>query len=196
MQLRRHTNTTTRTSPHNDHDRGEMKMATRTLWKQASLTLCTILTGVLSSLVSSSPPSQSEEQGNAPSSQRLADIAVMQNLTHQPKDQVEEAMSLPITLGQDFLNLAMLILSEVVSMTLHGEVSRRIRGRNDQGRVQLPARCNTRSCMRLRRLPLCQLQRQQPVFGTATATPADSPHEEGEPPITTEGSPLKCFART
>ena len=56
-------------------------------------TLYQILTGVLPS----SRP-ESEEQGDAPSGQGLggglADMTVMQNLAHRPKDQVEEALSL------------------------------------------------------------------------------------------------------
>ena len=56
-------------------------------------TLYQILTGVL-------PPSRSEndDQGDAPHGQGLggglADMTVMQNLAHRPKDQVEEALSL------------------------------------------------------------------------------------------------------
>jgi E3 ubiquitin-protein ligase TRIP12 len=42
--------------------------------------------------------SESEEQGDAPSGLGLggglADMTVMQNLTHRPKDQVEEALKL------------------------------------------------------------------------------------------------------
>jgi E3 ubiquitin-protein ligase TRIP12 len=56
-------------------------------------TLYQILTGVLPS-----SQSESEEQGDAPSGQGLggglADMTVMQNLAHRPKDQVEEALSL------------------------------------------------------------------------------------------------------
>ena len=56
-------------------------------------TLYQILTGVLPS-----SKSESEEQGDAPSGQGLggglADMTVMQNLAHRPKDQVEEALSL------------------------------------------------------------------------------------------------------
>lgn len=56
-------------------------------------TMYQILTGVL-------PPTTDDgtEQGNAPGGQGLggglADMAVMQNLAHRPKDQVEEALSL------------------------------------------------------------------------------------------------------
>lgn len=57
-------------------------------------TLYQILTGVL-------PPTinhNDDEQGNAESGQGLggglADMAVMQNLAHRPKDQVEEALNL------------------------------------------------------------------------------------------------------
>ncbi|KAI0042289.1 hypothetical protein FA95DRAFT_1500247 [Auriscalpium vulgare] len=57
-------------------------------------TLYQILTGVLPS----SGHSESEEQGNASGGQGLggglADMTVMQNLAHRPKDQVEEALSL------------------------------------------------------------------------------------------------------
>jgi E3 ubiquitin-protein ligase TRIP12 len=56
-------------------------------------TLYQILTGVLPS-----SRSESDEQGNAPGGQGLggglADMTVMQNLAHRPKDQVEEALSL------------------------------------------------------------------------------------------------------
>ncbi|KAI0060670.1 hypothetical protein BV25DRAFT_1954506 [Artomyces pyxidatus] len=56
-------------------------------------TLYQILTGVLPSA-----HSESEEQGNALGGQGLggglADMTVMQNLAHRPKDQVEEALSL------------------------------------------------------------------------------------------------------
>lgn len=56
-------------------------------------TLHQILTGVL-------PPTHDDgtEQGGAPGGQGLgggvADMAVMENLAHRPKDQVEEALSL------------------------------------------------------------------------------------------------------
>jgi E3 ubiquitin-protein ligase TRIP12 len=56
-------------------------------------TLYQILTGVLPST-----RPESDEQGNSPSGQGLggglADMTVMQNLAHRPKDQVEEALSL------------------------------------------------------------------------------------------------------
>ena len=56
-------------------------------------TLYQILTGVLPS-----SRSESEEQRDAPSGQGLggglADMTVMQNLAHRPKDQVKEALSL------------------------------------------------------------------------------------------------------
>ena len=55
-------------------------------------TLYQILTGILPST-----RPKSDEQGNSPSGQGLggglADITVMQNLAHRPKDQVEEALS-------------------------------------------------------------------------------------------------------
>ena len=56
-------------------------------------TLCQILTGV-----SPSSTSNSEEQGNGESGQGLggglADMTVMENLAHRPKDQVEETLGL------------------------------------------------------------------------------------------------------
>lgn len=59
-------------------------------------TLYAFLTGVLPS--AANPGHENEDQGDAESGQgfggSLADMAVMQNLAHRPKDQVEEALSL------------------------------------------------------------------------------------------------------
>lgn len=56
-------------------------------------TLYAFLTGVLPSVSEAN-----EDQGGAPGGQGLggglADMAVMQNLAHRPKDQVEEALGL------------------------------------------------------------------------------------------------------
>ena len=99
-------------------------------------TLYQILTGVLPSA-----SSQSTEQGDASGGQGLggglADMTVMQNLAHRPKDQVEEALSLvsellpPLPKGDiHYLHwlLGLTLSSQMASLTIEDILRRHFHG--------------------------------------------------------------------
>ncbi|KAI0287813.1 hypothetical protein BC826DRAFT_1093244 [Russula brevipes] len=125
-----------------------------------------------------------DEQGDSPSGQGLggglADMTVMQNLAHRPKDQVEEALSLIAEL----LPLCRKVYTEksLGRMIKAKAKAERAAARHAQqpqmyalGAGSTPSSSTTAT--------------PAPASETATPTPVDSPHEADEPPPTTKESP-------
>ncbi|KAI9429610.1 ubiquitin-protein ligase [Lactarius indigo] len=150
-------------------------------------TLYQILTGVLPS-----SQSESEEQGDAPSGQGLggglADMTVMQNLAHRPKDQVEEALSLiaellpPLPKDGVYDHKAYTEKSLARMMKAKAKADRAAARQAQHAQLYAFAGVSTPSSSSATATPA-------PASGTATPTPADSPHEGDEPPSSTKESP-------
>ncbi|KAH9000071.1 hypothetical protein EDB92DRAFT_2051252 [Lactarius akahatsu] len=150
-------------------------------------TLYQILTGVLPS-----SQSESEEQGDAPSGQGLggglADMTVMQNLAHRPKDQVEEALSLiaellpPLPKDGVYDHKAYTEKSLARMIKAKAKADRAAARQAQHAQLYAFAGVSTPSSSSATATPA-------PASGTATPIPADSPHEADEPPISTKESP-------
>ncbi|KAH9172968.1 hypothetical protein EDB89DRAFT_1961917 [Lactarius sanguifluus] len=150
-------------------------------------TLYQILTGVLPS-----SQSESEEQGDAPSGQGLggglADMTVMQNLAHRPKDQVEEALSLiaellpPLPKDGVYDHKAYTEKSLARMIKAKAKADRAAARQAQHAQLYAFAGVSTPSSSSATATPA-------PASGTATPIPADSPHEADEPPNSTKESP-------
>ncbi|KAH9004468.1 hypothetical protein EDB86DRAFT_2883363 [Lactarius hatsudake] len=150
-------------------------------------TLYQILTGVLPS-----SQSESEEQGDAASGQGLggglADMAVMQNLAHRPKDQVEEALSLiaellpPLPKDGVYDHKAYTEKSLARMIKAKAKADRAAARQAQHAQLYAFAGVSTPSSSSATATPA-------PASGTATPIPADSPHEADEPPSSTKESP-------
>ncbi|KAF8262629.1 hypothetical protein EI94DRAFT_1773142 [Lactarius quietus] len=149
-------------------------------------TLYQILTGVLPS-----SQSASEEQGDAPNGQGLggglADMTVMQNLAHRPKDQVEEALSLIAEL------LPPLPKDGVYDHKTYTEKSLarmiKAKAKADRAAARQAQHVQLYAFAGISTPSSSTTATPAPASGTATPTPADSPHEADEPPNTTKESP-------
>jgi E3 ubiquitin-protein ligase TRIP12 len=167
-------------------------------------TLYQILTGVLPS-----SRSESEEQGDAPGGQGLggglADMTVMQNLAHRPKDQVEEALSLiaellpPLPKGR--LWLYRFFGRADFPFFLDGVYDHKAYTEKSLARmVKAKAKAERAAARQAQHVQLYAFAgvstpsssataTPAPASGTATPTPADSPHEADEPPNANKESP-------
>jgi E3 ubiquitin-protein ligase TRIP12 len=167
-------------------------------------TLYQILTGVLPS-----SRSESDEQGNAPSGQGLggglADMTVMQNLAHRPKDQVEEALSLiaellpPLPKGMPYTTASAVLFAQFC--ILDGVYDHKAYTEKSLGRMmKAKAKAERAAARHAQQTQLYALVGTStpsssatatpgPPSETATPTPADSPHEADEPPSTSKESP-------
>ncbi|KAI0272306.1 hypothetical protein BC834DRAFT_1030472 [Gloeopeniophorella convolvens] len=150
-------------------------------------TLYQILTGVLPS----SHP-ESEEQGNASGGQGLggglADMTVMQNLAHRPKDQVEEALSLIAEL------LPPLPKDGVYDHKTYTEkaLSRMIKAKAKVERAAARQAQQAQLHAALIGAPTpssSATATPAPASEAATPTPVDSPHEGDEPPAAPREAP-------
>jgi E3 ubiquitin-protein ligase TRIP12 len=162
-------------------------------------TLYQILTGVLPS-----SRSASEAQGDA--SGGLADMTVMQNLAHRPKDQVEEALSLiaellpPLPKGKLWLCRGLRFCRVDFPLFLDGVYDHKVYTEKSLARMVKAKAKAERAAARQAQHHLYAFAgistpsssataTPAPASGTATPTPADSPHEADEPPNTNKESP-------
>ncbi|KAI9510528.1 hypothetical protein F5148DRAFT_1274737 [Russula earlei] len=149
-------------------------------------TLYQILTGVLPS-----SRSESDEQGNSPSGQGLggglADMTVMQNLAHRPKDQVEEALSLIAEL------LPPLPKDGVYDHKVYTEKSlgrmMKAKAKSDRAAARHAQQTQFYALVGGSTPSSSTTATPAPASGTATPTPVDSPHEADELPTTIRESP-------
>ncbi|KAI0306092.1 hypothetical protein B0F90DRAFT_1808594 [Multifurca ochricompacta] len=149
-------------------------------------TLYQILTGVLPS-----SRSESEEQGNAPNGQGLggglADMTVMQNLAHRPKDQVEEALSLiaellpPLPKDGVYDHKAYTEKSLARMIKAKAKAERAAARQAQQAQLYALGVGSTPSSS--------ATATPAPASENATPTPADSTHEADEPPTSNKESP-------